>query len=244
MAAFMPKSYLYSQSPPDIPVKDWLTWSVLELELSITNASNKIAGLIGINKARDLQYIFMPIIAPKAMRNNDTVVLGNSTDVISEPALVYLDMSDLGFTSVIETFTEILEDIHPKEHLLSNFVKSITWETAKVPLGLACKPNHCANLLWCACCQSFHLRSNFDDKLGSLSAKPFQWAKLIKENLNQQENDDKDYDKILSRISCGNEDSILKYVTPVTFYVELLDTPSIHMFPLLKDKWKDKQAML
>jgi hypothetical protein len=50
----MPKSYLASQPPPDIPVKDWLTWSVSKLELSIVDASNKIAGVIGINKAGDL----------------------------------------------------------------------------------------------------------------------------------------------------------------------------------------------
>jgi hypothetical protein len=46
--------------------------------------------------------------------------------------------------------------------------------------------------------------SNFNDKLGLLSAKNLQWAKLIKENINQQENDIKDYDEILGRISGGS----------------------------------------
>jgi hypothetical protein len=41
--------------PTEIIVKDWLTWLVSKLESSITNASNKIAGVIGINKAEDLQ---------------------------------------------------------------------------------------------------------------------------------------------------------------------------------------------
>jgi hypothetical protein len=111
----MPKSYLDSQSPLDFPVKDWLTWLVSKLESSIVDASNKIADLMGINKAGDLQYVFMPVIVPKALRNNATVVLGNSTDINSEPALVYLDMSNLGLTSMIETFTEIPDDIRPKE---------------------------------------------------------------------------------------------------------------------------------
>ena len=54
----------------------------------------------------------------------------------------------------------------------------------------------------------------------------------------QQENDGKDYDKILSRISKGDEDTVSKYVTPNTFGIELLDAPIIHVFTLLKDKWK------
>ncbi len=39
----MPKSYLKSQDPPDVPVEDWLTWSASVLESSITDPSNKIA---------------------------------------------------------------------------------------------------------------------------------------------------------------------------------------------------------
>ncbi len=54
----MPKSYLASQPPPKVPVKDWLTWSVSKLESSIVDASNRIAGVMGINKVGDLQYVF------------------------------------------------------------------------------------------------------------------------------------------------------------------------------------------
>jgi hypothetical protein len=82
----------------------------------------------------------MPVIVPKALGNNATVMLGNSTDINSEPALVYLDMYDLGLTSVVETFTKIPVDIRPEEQLPSKFVKGTTWETAKVPLGIACIP--------------------------------------------------------------------------------------------------------
>jgi hypothetical protein len=79
----MPKSYLDLQSPPDFPIEDWLTWLVSKLKSSIVNASNKIARLMGINKAGDLQYVFMPAIIPKALGNNAMVVLGNSTDINS-----------------------------------------------------------------------------------------------------------------------------------------------------------------
>jgi hypothetical protein len=147
----MPKSYLDLQSPPNFPIKDWLTWSVSKLKSSIIDASNKIAGLMGINKAGDLQYVFMPVIILKALGNNATVVLGNSTDINSEPALVYLEMFDLGLTSVIETFTKIPDDIHPEEHLPSKFFRGTIWETAKVPLGLACIPIIAPFFVWYAC---------------------------------------------------------------------------------------------
>jgi hypothetical protein len=86
--------------------------------------------------------------------------------------------------------------------------------------------------------------SNVGDNLGLLSAKHLQWAKLIKENVNQQENDSKDYDKILGMISRGSKDPIVKYDMPGTFGMVLLDIPSIQVLTLWKDKWKDKQAML
>jgi hypothetical protein len=76
-----------------------------------------------------------------------------------------------------------------------------------------------------------------------LSAKHLQWAKLIKENVNQQENNDKDYDKILDKISTKTDPNS-KYVMPGTFGMGILDTPSIQVFTLPKDKWKDSQAML
>ncbi len=55
----------------------------------------------------------------------------------SEPSLVYADITDLGFTSVFDTFAKIPVKICPKEHLLLKFIKSTSRENAKVPLGLA-----------------------------------------------------------------------------------------------------------
>jgi hypothetical protein len=239
----MPKSYLDLQSPPNVPINDWLTWLVSKLESSIVDASSKIAGLMSINKAGDLQYVFMLVIVPKALGNNATVMLGNSTDVNSERALVYLDMSDLGLPSVIETFTEIPVDICPEEQLPSKFVKGTSWETTKVPLGIACIPIFAPIFFGMHAVKTSVYDSDFDDKLASLSAKHLQWAKLIKESVNQQENNDKNYDKILDRISTKSDPNS-KYITPGRFGVELLDTPSIQVFTLHNNKWKDSQATL
>jgi hypothetical protein len=112
----MPKHYLKSQPPPNKPVDDWLLWSKSQLESHINDPSKKIAGILGINKAGDLQHIFMPTIVPKAI-GNASAVLGNSTDASSEPAFVYFDISDLGNTSVIETHALISCKICPEEPL-------------------------------------------------------------------------------------------------------------------------------
>jgi hypothetical protein len=131
---------------------------------------------MGINRAGDLQYIFMLTIVPSTLGNNARVVLDNSADVSSEPALVYLDMSDLGYTSVIETFANIPEDICPTEHLPSKKFKSISWITAKVPLGLACIPIIAPIFFGMHVVEASINDSDFEDKFGLLSAKHLQWA--------------------------------------------------------------------
>ena len=63
----MPKSYLSSQPPPNVPVDTWLTWSLPTLEESIADTSNKIAGVMGINKAGDITHLIMPTIVKKPL---------------------------------------------------------------------------------------------------------------------------------------------------------------------------------
>jgi hypothetical protein len=86
--------------------------------------------------------------------------------------------------------------------------------------------------------------SNFKEKLALFSPTHLTWAKLVKENINQQENNGKDYNKIIGRISKGDEASTSKLVTPNTFGVELLEAPTIQVFTLPKDKCKEVQQEL
>jgi hypothetical protein len=183
------------------------------------------------------------LVVPKAL-GDASVVLGNSTDASSKPAFVYLDMSDLGYTSVIETHALIPREICPEESLPTKYLKGTTWETAKVPLGLACVPIVAPVFFGMRFVEANIHDSDFEEKLALLSPTHLAWAKLVKENINQQENDGKDYDKILGRISKGDEDTVSKYITPTTFGVELLDAPIIQVFTLPKDKWKEVQEEL
>jgi hypothetical protein len=121
----------------------------------------------------------MPTIVTKAI-GNASAVLRNSMDASSEPAFVYLDIFDLGYTSVIETHTLIPREICPEEPLPTKFLKGTVFEAAKVPLGLAC-------IL--VAVPIFFGMPNVEATLALLSPKQLAWAKLVKENITQQEND-------------------------------------------------------
>jgi hypothetical protein len=115
---------------------------------NITKHGSKIAGVMGINKAGDLQSVFMPKIIPGAFSENGTAIIGNSTDLHSGHFFIFTDSSDLGLIAVIENFPDIPDEIRPEEHLSSKFLKDTSWAKAKVPLGLAPFPCHCPHLLW------------------------------------------------------------------------------------------------
>jgi hypothetical protein len=102
----MPKSFLKSQDPPDVPVKNWLTWSASTLETSNADPSNKIAGVMGINKAGDITHLIMPIIVPNAL-GESLAIPGNNFDASNKPSLVFIDTLDVGFITVIEKYSNI-----------------------------------------------------------------------------------------------------------------------------------------
>jgi hypothetical protein len=56
-----------------------------------------------------------------------------------------------------------------------------------------------------------------EDKVGSFSTKHLHWAKLIKEHVQQQENNEKDFKKIFNRIVSGCKETNPKFVTPGSF---------------------------
>ena len=185
----------------------------------------------------------MPKIVSKAI-GNASAVLGNSMDASSEPAFVYFDISDLGYTSVIETHALIPRKIRPEEPLPAKFLIGTVWEAAKVPLGLACILI-AVPIFFCMPAVEANIHdSDFEEKLALLSPTHLTWVKLVKENITQQENNGQDYKKILSRISKGDEDTVSKHVTPNTFGVELLDAPIIQVFSLPKNKWNDAQEKI
>jgi hypothetical protein len=180
----MPKHYLKSQPPPDKPVDDWLLWSESQLESHINDPFKKIAGILGINKTGDL---------PKAI-GNALAVLGNSMDASSEPAFVYFDISDLGYTRVIETHALILCKIRPEEPLPTKFLRGTVWEAAKVPLGLACILVAVPIFFGMPAVEANIHDSDFEEKLALLSPTHLAWAKLVKENITQQENNGQEGD--------------------------------------------------
>jgi len=195
----MSKSYLKSQDPPDFPVEDWLTWSASVLESSITDSSNKIAGVMGINKAGDITYLIMPTVVPNAL-GETSAILGNNCDVINEPSLVFIDTSDFGFSTVIEKYAVILNEIHPDEPLPSKFLRGTSWESATAELGLTRFPMIAPILFGMSTVEASIHDDDFEDRVGTMSPKHATWAKLIKEHFIQNKNNVKCVDKIFDRV--------------------------------------------
>ncbi len=89
----MPKSYLKLQPLPKKFPTDWLSWSMSTLEANIAKEGTNIAGIMGINKPGDLQSLFMPKIVPQAFSNDGVAIIGNSTDLHSEPSFIFTKRS-------------------------------------------------------------------------------------------------------------------------------------------------------
>jgi hypothetical protein len=109
----MPKSYLKLQPLPEKFPTDWLSWSTSTLEANIAKEGTNIAGIMGINKAGDLQSLFMPKIVPQAFSDEGAAIIGNSTDLHSEPSFVFTDTSDVGSVVVIEKISDIPNEVRP-----------------------------------------------------------------------------------------------------------------------------------
>ena len=63
------------------------------------------AGIMGINKAEDLQYLFKPTFVPDAFaRNAALAIVGNIDDSHSKPSFIFTDTKDLGSGYVIKTY--------------------------------------------------------------------------------------------------------------------------------------------
>jgi hypothetical protein len=108
----MPKYWLASKMAPTPPVLDWLKWN---LERHIAE-SGTIVTIIGINKMGDLQTIYSPVVIPNAFSIGNAAIIGNISDVHTEPAFVYTDASNIGSIMTVATYNNIPSDLHLEEH--------------------------------------------------------------------------------------------------------------------------------
>jgi hypothetical protein len=70
-----------------------------------------------------------------------------------------------------------------------------------VPLGFALFPIFAPIFFGQRAVEASVYDTDFDNKVGSLSVKHLHWAKFIKEHVQQQENDERDFKKSLIRFS-------------------------------------------
>ena len=69
---------------------------------------------MGMNKAGDIQYLFMPAIIPNAFAGiKASGIVGNIDDYHSKPSFILTDTTDLGSVYVLETYDNIPDKIRP-----------------------------------------------------------------------------------------------------------------------------------
>jgi hypothetical protein len=86
---------------------------------------------MGINRAGDVQYLYMPIIILKAFgttdKNASAAIIRNMSDAHSKQSLIYTDSSEFGLAFVIKTFPSIPEEICPEVALSDKFLTNTSW---------------------------------------------------------------------------------------------------------------------
>jgi hypothetical protein len=61
---------------------------------------------MGINKAGDIQCLFMPTIIHKAFAGDEaSAIIGNTNNSHSKPSFIHTDTTDIGSVYVIDTFS-------------------------------------------------------------------------------------------------------------------------------------------
>ncbi len=99
------------------------------------------------------------------------------------------------------TYTDIPLNLRPEEHLSSRIVAETAWASAKVELGVVSMPMVAPLFFGQKTVESSVHDSDFEDQLRYISPTHHQWAQLIKEHLNQEENDSEDLDLVIGRLS-------------------------------------------
>ena len=244
----MPISYVLSKPPPDQPVEDWLNWTRLDFERELSVSSPKLAAIMGINKAGDIQYLFMPTIIPKAFAGDDdsSAIIGNTNNSHSKPSFIHTDTTDLGSVYVIDTYAIIPDEIRPEEPLPSKFLADTSYANATVPIGMALIPNVMPIFFGQRLIEGCIHDADFDDKMESISPIHLKWAKLFKEHIAQQENDGDDIIKIVDRLNKKSKKDVnARFGT--TGFVDSYKPDSCFFFTYTLsngDKWTQHQAKL
>ncbi len=247
LAEIMPKSYIPSKPPLDQAVKDRLKWTRSDFERELLANLPTLAAIMGINKAGDIQYLFMPTIIPKAFADDIAfAIIGNVNDSHSKPSFIHMDTTDLGSVYVIDTYDIIPDEIRPDEPLPSKILADTSYAKATVPIGMALIPNVMPIFFGQRLIKGCIHDADFDDKMESISPNHLKWAKLFKEHIAQQENDGDDVNIIVDRLNKKTKKDVNVHFGTAGFVdAHIPDSCFFFTYTLSNgDKWSQHQAKL
>ncbi len=192
----------------------------------------------------DLQRIYSPIVIHNAFSSGNAAIIGNSSDVHTEPAFIYTDASDISLIMTVAAYDNIPLDLHPEEHLSLRIVTETSWASAKVKLGVVYLPMVAPLFFRQKTIKSSVHNPDFEDQLRAISPIHFQWAQLIKEHLTQKKTIQKTYLVINCLSKSRNKAETLKMVTSGLGDICVSDSTFLSVFTLPSDKWSLHQEKL
>jgi hypothetical protein len=203
---------------------------------------------MGINKIGDIQSLYMPIIVPKAFADeaDASAIIENVFDAHCMPSFIFTDASDIISATVIEIFADVPGKICPKESLQSRFLVDTAWAKVMVPVRMVVFPTIAPIFFGQTPIQGCIHNTHFEEKMESISPIHLKWAKLIKEHITQQENDNND---VITITNCLSKKSRvadnLKFATIGFFEAYNPDSCFFSFFNLSnKEKWGVHQDKL
>ncbi len=202
---------------------------------------------MGINKAGDIQYLFMPTIIPKAFAGDKaSAIIGNVNDSHSKPSFIRTDTTDRGSVYVIDTYDIIPNEIRPEEPLPSKILANKSYAKATMSIGMAIIPNVMPIFFGQHLIEGCIHDADFDDKMESISPIRLKWAKLFKEHIAQQENDSDDINTIVDRLNKKlKKDVNARFGTAGFVDAYIPDSCFFFTYVLSNgDKWTQHQAKL
>ena len=245
----MPKSYILSKPPLDQSVEDWLKWMRSDFECELLAILPMLAAIMGINKAGDIQYLFMPTIIPKAFAGDEaSAIIGNVNDSHSKPSFIHMDTMDRGSVYVIDTYDIIPNEIRPEEPLPSKILVDTSYAKATMPIGMAIIPNVMPIFFGQHLIEGCIHDADFDDKMESILTIHLKWAKLFKEHIAQQENDGDDINTntIVNRLHKKSKKDVNARFGTAGFVDAYIPDSCFFFTYILSngDKWTQHQAKL
>ena len=170
--------------PPSLVTPEWIFWSRLEFQRSLT--PDEVSSIIFITHKKEISVIYKP--TPVTDKDELVCIIGNMFDESSSPAFFKIDLDKIGLCCAILKHSKIPAEFRPEIPLQSDSVKNTDWEDAKMEIALVAIPT-LAPIPYGKEIISTTLDDNFIEEMQAISDAHGFWAQMMSNVVDQHEVD-------------------------------------------------------